>query len=258
MRALPHPLLPAFFPEGGALRARALQAYLLSLAPAYAPYPPLPPVRLFVLSERDWRARLPYPYGLPFQHAGREGLALYAPLPYPERLLHRLREVLLPLGPPPGEIPAFLDLNLGHEYAHALQVAWRLRTGARWLDEFLANYLFLLGLERERPDLARLLLAWGRYLSGLDPGRRSLSAYERRRGNLGSALWFQAHFTLKAAELLAQDGDCLLKELLAAAPLDRRKGHRLLVELYPELRAWFAAFGLRAAPGGAPSPRPGP
>ncbi len=215
-------------------------------------------MRLFVLSERDWRARLPYPYGLPFQHAGPEGLSVYAPLTYPERLLHRLREVLLPLGPPPGEIPAFLDLNLGHEYAHAVQVAWRLRTGARWLDEFFANYLFLLGLRRARPDLAETLLAWSRHLARLAPEKRRLSDYERGRGSLESALWFQAHFTLKAEELWRKDQDRLLRAFLAAAPLDRRKGHRLLLELYPELKAWFARFSLRGAPGGASSPRQGP
>ncbi|SDE56518.1 hypothetical protein SAMN04488243_10416 [Thermus arciformis] len=257
MRALPHPHLPAFFSEGGAPRAKALQGYLLSLREVYVRYAPLPPVHLFVLSEKDWRARLPYPYGLPFQHAGPEGLSVYAPLAYPERLLHRLREVLLPLGPPPGEIPAFLDLNLGHEYAHALQVAWRLRTGARWLDEFFANYLFLLGLAPQK-DLLETLLAWSRYLSGLKPQKRSLSAYEGRRGGLESALWFQAHFTRKAEELRQKDQDRLLKAFLAAAPLDRKKGHRLLLELYPELKSWFAAFGLRGAPGEGSSPRQGP
>ncbi|KHG65035.1 hypothetical protein QT17_09140 [Thermus sp. 2.9] len=258
MRALPHPHLPAFFSEGGALRARALQEYLLALREVYARYAPLPPVALYVLSEKEWRASLPYPYGLPFQHAGLEGLALYAPLTYPERLVHRLREALLPLGPPPGEIPAFLDLNLGHEYAHAVQVAWRLRTGARWLDEFFANYLFLLALKEARPHLADLLLAWSRHLARLTPPRKSLSAYERRRGGLEGALWFQAQFTLKAEGLLRENGDRLLRAFLAEAPLDRRKGHRLLLALYPGLKDWFAGFGLKGAPEGAPSPPPGP
>ncbi|MGC8875591.1 hypothetical protein [Thermus sp.] len=258
MRALPHPHLPALFSEGGALRAKALQDYLLSLRGVYARYAPLPPVRLFVLSEKDWRARLPYPYGLPFQHAGPEGLAVYAPLTYPERLLHRLREVLLPLGPPPGELAAFLDLNLGHEYAHAVQVAWGLRTGARWLDEFVANYLFLLGLKGARPDLAKTLLAFSRYLAQLAPEKRRLSDYEQRRGGLEGALWFQARFTLEAETLLRRDGDLLLRKMLEAAPLDRKRGHRLLVELYPELRDWFRGFGLRGPPGAGSSPRPGP
>jgi hypothetical protein len=173
-------------------------------------------------------------------------------------LLHRLREVLLPLGPPPGEIPAFLDLNLGHEYAHAVQVAWRLRTGARWLDEFVANYLFLLGLRRARPDLAEGLLAWSEHLARLAPEKRRLSDYERRRGGLEGALWFQARFTLMAQALWEKDGDGLLLALLEAAPLDRKRGHRLLVERYPELREWFRGFGLKAAPGGASSPRQAP
>ncbi|MCS7218031.1 MAG: hypothetical protein NZ846_03520 [Thermus sp.] len=254
--ALPHPHLPAFASQGGALRAQALRDYLLALRAVYAAYAPIPPVTLYTLSERDWRQRLAYPYGLPFQHTGPQGLAVYAPLTYPERLLHRLREVLLPLGPPPGEPALLLDLNLGHEYAHAVQVAWRLRTGARWLDEFFANYLFLLGLKGARPELGETLLAWSRYLAGLSPRVRSLSAYERRRGNLESALWFQAQFTLKAEALLAE-GDRLLRAFLDAAPLDRRKGHRLLLSLYPELRDWFAAFGLRGAPEGGSSPRPG-
>ena len=116
MRALPHPHLPAFFSEGGALRAKALQDYLLSLREVYVRYAPLPPVRLFVLSEKDWRARLPYPYGLPFQHAGPEGLSVYAPLTFPERLLHRLREKGFRIAcspyrlenPPPSDLRAFL------------------------------------------------------------------------------------------------------------------------------------------------------
>lgn len=258
LKALPHAHLPAFASEGGVRRAQALRDYLLALREVYTAYAPVPPVTLYVLSERDWRARLPYPYGLPFQRAGHQGLALFAPLAYPERLLHRLREALLPLGPPPGEPAAFLDLNLGHEYAHALQVAWRLRTGARWLDEFFANYLFLLGLERARPELAEVLLAWSRYLARLDPERKSLSAYERRRGDLKGALWFQARFTLKAKEILEEGKDRLLQAFLAAAPLDRRKGHRLLLELYPGLKEWFAAFGLKGGPAAASSPPPGP
>lgn len=258
LHALPHAHLPAFASKGAVLRAEGLRAYLLSLRGAYLPYAPVPPVVLYVLSEREWRAQLPYPYGLPFQRSEGGSLALYAPFTYPERLLHRIREVLLPLGLPPGEVAAFLDLNLGHEYAHALQVAWRLRTGVRWLDELFANYLFLLGLERARPELAEVLLAWSRYLARLDPERKSLSAYERRRGDLKGALWFQARFTLKAKEILEEGGDRLLQSFLAAAPLDRKKGHRLLLSLHPELRDWFAAFGLKGGPAAASSPPPGP
>ncbi|MFN3368787.1 MAG: hypothetical protein ACK4G4_01900 [Thermus sp.] len=257
MRALPHPLIPAFASEGGVLRAEGLRGYLLELREAYTAYAPVPPVTLYLLSEGDWRALVPYPYGLPFQRSEGGKLSLFAPLTYPERLLHRFREVLLPLGPPPMEIPAFLDLNLGHEYAHALQVAWRLRTGARWLDEFFANHLFLLGLTKARPDLAEALLAFSRHLSRLEPERRSLSAYERRRGDLKSALWFQAQFTLKSQEILERKGDGLLLAFLEAAPLDRKKGHAILLEEVPELKAWFAAFGLKGVPWAPPSPPPG-
>ncbi|WP_337843748.1 hypothetical protein [Thermus sp.] len=242
MKALPHPHLPAFASEGAELRAENLRGYLLDLRAAYTAYAPLPPVTLYVLSEGDWRAHLPYPYGLPFQRSEGERLSLFAPARYPERLLHRLRALLLTLGPPPGEIPFFLDLTLGHEYAHAVQVAFKLRTGARWLDEFLANYLFLLALERAQPDLKEPFLAWTRYLAALEPKERRLSAYERKRGNLEAALWFQAHFTLKAEALLKAQGDKPLRKFLEAAPLDRKKGHRLLLELDPGLRDWFTTF----------------
>ncbi len=228
LKALPHPHLPAFYTPGSGLRARALQSYLEGLHRVYAALKPLPPVRLYLLGEKDWQGLLPYPYGLPFQRTGPDGLSLYAPARYPERLLHRLREVLLPVGAP-GNLEAFLDLILGHEYAHAVQVAWGLRTGRRWLDELLANYLFLYALGRAYPNLAQDYLAWAERLARLEPENPRLSAYDRRRTRLKDALWFQGVLTLKARDL----PEDLLGELLQAQT--PKAVHRLLVERAPGL-----------------------
>lgn len=101
MRALPHPHLPAFFSEGGALRAKALQDYLLSLREVYVRYAPSPGAPLRPLG-KGLAGEAPLPLRPPLPARGAGGAFRLRPLTYPERLLHRLREVLLPLGPPPG------------------------------------------------------------------------------------------------------------------------------------------------------------
>lgn len=85
MRALPHPHIPAFASEGGVLRAEGLRSYLLELREAYTAYAPVPSVTLYVLSEGDWRALVPYPYGLAFQRSeGGEGFPSLLPSPTPK------------------------------------------------------------------------------------------------------------------------------------------------------------------------------
>ncbi len=247
MLVLPHPHLPLQASKGAGLRARALQAYLLELRAALQPYAPIPPVHLLALDEPDWKARTRHPYGFPFQRTSlREGLYIFVPARYPERLLWRLREALVlagkRLGEPLGQVEAFLDINLGHEYAHAVAVAWGLRVRVRWVDEFLANYLFLLALQKARPELYPEARRWGRWLAALAPSQPSLGSYEARARTLADQLWFQGRFTTEAADLVEARGDELLRGLLAAAPLSRSTVHRLLVSLEPSLRAWFAGF----------------
>lgn len=97
MQSLPHPYIPAQASEGSVLRARAMQSYLLDLRKGLADYAPIPPVHLMVLDEADWAARVRHPYGFPFQRTSlREGLYLFLPARYPERLIWRLREALVP------------------------------------------------------------------------------------------------------------------------------------------------------------------
>ncbi|MER3536936.1 MAG: hypothetical protein C4301_05465 [Thermus sp.] len=234
MNALPHPALPAFHSAGGRARTAQVQAYLEGLHRVYLRYRPLPPVTLFVLSEKDWRERTRVPYGLPFQRTSRLRLYLFIPLVYPDHLLHRLRQALLPVaeGGLPGPLAEFLDLTLGHEYAHAVQVAWRLRSGRRWLDEFLANYLFLFALQRAYPDRYPLYLAWARLLARLKPQNPRLSAYDRLRTGLVDALHFQGVFTLKADALVQKGEEALIVLLQAPSP---KEAYRSLLKTLPDL-----------------------
>ncbi|WP_027883179.1 hypothetical protein [Meiothermus rufus] len=252
MQALPHPHIPLQASEGALRRGRALQAYLLALREALVAYAPIPPVHLLVLNEADWKARTHHPYGFPFQRTSlREGLYLFLPARYPERLIWRLLEAMVPVVPkagrPPGQPGDFLDLNLGHEYAHAVAVAWRLRTRTRWVDEFLANYLYLLALWRTMPELYPKAKQWGLLLAHLTPLEPSLGSYERKRKSLTDQLWFQGQFTTEATRLVEEKGDALLRGLLQAAPLRKSTVHKLLVSLEPSLREWFSSFAPKKA-----------
>lgn len=258
MQVLPHPFVPAQASEGALLRARALQRYLLELRTALLSYATVPPVHLMVLSESDWRARVHHPYGFPFQRTSlKEGLYVFLPKQYPERLVWRLREVLIPaikrVGRPPGQPDDFLDLNLGHEYAHAVAVAWKLRVRVRWVDEFIANYLYLLALRQALPELYAQALAWGQLLAQLTPSQPSLSSYERKPKALVDQLWFQGQFTVKASALIEARHDGLLKGLLQASPLSKGGVHKVLLGLEPGLKEWFAQF---APPRSSPKPSP--
>ena len=225
-----------------------MRDYLLVLRMGLTHYAEIPPVHLLVLDEADWKARARHPYGFPFQRTSlREGLYLFLPARYPDRLLWRLREALVPAirkaGRPPGQPNEFLDLSLGHEYAHAVAVARKLRTRVRWVDEFLANYLYLLALREALPELYPQAKQWGLLLAHLTPQEPSLGSYESKPNS--EQLWFQGQFTTEAARLLEEKGDALLRGLLEAAPLKKATVHRLLVGLEPHLRDWFASFAPR-------------
>jgi hypothetical protein len=228
------------------LRARAMQGYLLELRSALSRYRPIPSIHLMVLNQEDWNARARNPYGFAFQRTSpRGGLFVFLPARYPERLLWRLREVLLSAakqGGLPSRIEEFLDLNLGHEYAHAVAVAWGLRTRVHWVDEFLANYLWLLALSQTNPDFFKLARSWGHTLTHLTPTNPQLGSYERKKPGVSDQLWFQGQFTSLAAELVGKHQDQLLLGLLEAAPLKRSTVHKVLVGLEPSFKRWFAEF----------------
>ncbi len=249
MHTLPHPHLPAHASSGHLLRAKALQDYLAAVHAALAAYREIPPVTLYVLDEAAWGRYSRYPYGFAFQRTGPAGvLEVFAPARYPERLLTRLAEVFLEAARAGARLPgpprAFLDLTLAHEYAHAAAIAWRLRVRVRWIDEFIANYLYVLALAQQHPERYQSARAWATFTAHLTPTRTDLGGYERYpRKPLQDQLWFQGQFTAFAAHLIETDGDRLLRALLAQAPLKRSTIHRVLVQLEPRFRGWFARFG---------------
>lgn len=229
------------------LRAKAMQDYLLELRGALEGYLEIPPVQLYVLGESDWFAQARNPYGFPFQRTSvKDGLSVFLPKHYPDRFIWRLREALVPaikqMGRPPGLPNDFLDLNLGHEFAHAVAVAWELRTRVKWVDEFLANYLYLLAIHKALPDLYPKARFWGELFAHLVPYDPSLGSYETKKKSLADQLWFQGQFTTKAAMLVEEKGDSLLKGLLEAAPLKKSTVHKVLMALEPDLKEWFASF----------------
>ncbi len=248
LRRLPHPHAPAEYSPGGRLRAVELQRFLVRLHGALTSLRPIPPVTLYVLDEHDWRRFTRLPYGYPFQRSKPgEGYGVFAPLRYPERLLERLMRVFAEAvrrgGRLPGPLAVFLDLMIAHEYAHAVAVAWGLRARVRWVDEFLANYLYLLALNHSDPQLYAQARAWADLASRLEPKRRSLSGFERYpRRPLREQLWFQGVFTLEAARLIEESGDRFVRRLLEAAPLTRRTLHKNLLAAEPDLKRFFLTF----------------
>ena len=249
LKRLPHSHVPAEYSPGGRLRALELQRFLARLHDALEPIQEIPPVTLYVLDESDWRRFTRLPYGYPFQRSKPgEGYAVFAPLRYPDRLLERLTHVFAAAaragGRLPGPLAVFLDLMIAHEYAHAVAVAWGLKARVRWVDEFLANYLYMLALYQADRSLYAQARAWAELASRLRPERRSLSDFERYpRRPLSEQLWFQGVFTLQAARMIEESGDAFVRRLLASAPLTRRNLHKKLLAAEPGLKDFFRVFG---------------
>ena len=258
---------------GLARRAGQLAAYLSALHAALEPElapDGLRPVGLWVLSAGEWERRARVPYGFTFYRRLKDGRGVVvAPGDYPGRLLRVFREVVVRAeragAPVPGAVPEFLDLTLGHELGHALADQLGLVTRVRWLDEFLATYLYLAALEEALPAQLPRVVAWGRAFEAASPrdcaladaalglpqkagaARRDLGAFEFPlvRLPLANQAWYQARFTLRAAELLERRGLGFPRELLTALGSGRGRGsvHRTVLQLEPSFRDWFASFG---------------
>lgn len=252
LRALPDAQLPARHSPGARRRAAQLQQFLRPLQDlAAARLGSDEPPELLVLGAEDWRRLFSYPYGLPFTRSA-QGVRLVVAASYPERLLHRFDEVLLRAGEQgvcaPGDLREFLDLLVGHEWGHAAANLAGLRSRVKWLDEFMATYLFLLALQDAGEEaILRRFLAWaqlGICGSGLERAPLGTFEYPRARQGLGQMLWFQGMFSLRAEALLGRGwGFALeLRELLATGG-HRGEVARGLVALEPSFREWFAVFG---------------
>src|SRR5690606_11874028 len=98
----------------------------------------------------DWRRIFSYSYGLPFTRNLPDAAVIVAAADYPERFLKRFDDPLLRAAKAgakaPGHIGELLDLMVGHEWGHAIANRSGLRTGVKWLDEFMATYLLVQAL----------------------------------------------------------------------------------------------------------------
>ena len=270
-------------------RGVALQSYLADLHARLEAGlgRPLGPVTVRVLREPDWKAEVRYPYGFTFYRRLRSGAGLiFAPADYPGRLLWVFKAVIVRAErggvQSPGSLEEFLDLTLGHELGHAVADQLALRTGVRWLDEFLATYAYLAALREAMPDAYARVLAWGRVFSSdpfecaladptltdptvtkpsgkrgrlakarLEPqdrvNRTDLGAFEYPlvRLPLANQAWYQARFTLRAAELLEARGFGFLVDATQKLPASNGRGgvSRAVIALEPSFRTWFASFG---------------
>ncbi len=259
--------------DGDVLHAEQLRAYLSDLHQAaeegLAPYLhlKLQPIELWLLDPAEWSRRSPYPYGLPFYRRLRNGRGVVvAPLTYPALyVLERVATIARQQGHlVPGSLTHFLDLTLGHELGHALADQIHLRTHVRWLDEFLATYLYLAALRRASPLSLEQVVQWGEALASteahcllgnpvlLEHPRRDLGSFEYGlvRLPLANQAWYQAQFTLQAAKLERQRGFEFITSLLQALPTmnDRGDIHRLVIAIEPSFRTWFRSFSNTLSP----------
>jgi hypothetical protein len=152
-------------------RAHALSAYLSELHANLETNleRTLKPVKLCVLSERDWGNQLQYPYGFTFYRRLRDGSGvIFAPGNYPGNLTWVFKSVMVRAEQAgiraPGTLEEFFDLTLGHELGHAIADQLFLRTRVRWLDEFLATYLYVGALEQTQPEALARVIQWGNVL----------------------------------------------------------------------------------------------
>lgn len=243
---------------GSRRRAAALRRFLLDLHEAGRAELDLPDkLELLVVNKSDWGSLFSYPYGLPFTRtkAGGGGVSIVAAADYPTKLLRRWDGILLRAAQcgqrAPGELPEFLDLLVGHEWGHAAANLSGLRTRVKWFDEFMATYLFLAALqESDRAlgrDLSARFVAWSTLVAAGSTARRAdLGAFEYPLAKLkfDNLAWFQGVFTLGAWELLKRRGWNFPVAVRARlGKPDRGDLARLLLELEPGFKSWFASFG---------------
>jgi hypothetical protein len=278
-------LITLEFSIGVQSRGLALKGYLEELLESLGQslVLELAPVTLLVFNQGDWAKNAPYPYGFTFYRRLKNGNGIiFAPADYPARMLWTYREVVLQaqktgIGAP-GTLEEFFDLTLGHELGHAVADQLELRTKVRWIDEFMATFLYLLALKNTNPDALGRVLQWAKIFSigssesSLDSSlvkpagirvkkaqkrleqvqasrvtRTDLGAFEFPFSRLTTAnqAWFQAQLLQQAYNILeARGADFVLR---AGEQLKNVKGRgeisKALLKLEPGLKSWFKVFG---------------
>lgn len=253
LRPYPQADIDARHSSGARVRTAHLLGFLLPLQRAAKPVlEPSGAVSLVVAHASDWRRIFSYPYGLPFTRNLPDAAVIVAAADYPERLLTRFDDPLLRAAKAgaraPGHVGELLDLMIGHEWGHAIANRSGLRTGVKWLDEFMATYVFVQALLATGGKSSHeLLAAWAGVQVAADAELKgALDDFEYPRGRMGLAqlLWFQGVFTQRALALAPERGWSLALQLREALPAEHKgRVSSALVEIEPSFKSWFAVFG---------------
>jgi len=267
LRPYPQAELDARHSSGARVRTAHLLGFLLPLQRAAKPVlEPSGAVSLVVADASDWRRIFSYPYGLPFTRNLPDSAVIVAAADYPERLLTRFDDPLLRAAKAgvkaPGQVGELLDLMVGHEWGHAIANRSGLRTGVKWLDEFMATYLFVQALLATGGSASHeLLTAWAGVQVAADAELKgALDDFEYPRGRMGLAqlLWFQGVFTQRALAIAPERGWDLALELRRALPGEHKgRVSSALVEIEPSFKSWFAVFGTEPGSGSDEAGDPG-
>lgn len=214
LHAVPDAALGVRFSLGKRTRALQMQAFLKTLQGAagegVAAETPGGSLELVVLTSPDWKRLLSAPYGWSLSRRTAGGVTLLVPAAYPPRLIARWDAVRLRAAQAgvtaPGGVQAWLDAQVGLEWAHALLLSRQPgRSPRAWLREVAAAYLYQATLHHLK-DAPRLdyLSAWARLQrAGAQPAANEVEAfvYPRAKMPLDDLLWTQSSLWLRAKGL---------------------------------------------------------
>lgn len=237
LHAVPDDVLAVRFSLGKRTRALQVRAFLKNLAAASEGPDPGWPLELLVLTPADWRRLLSAPYGWGLARRGEGAVTLLVPAGYPPRLVARWDAVRLRAAQAgvvaPGGVTAYLDAQVGLEWAHALLLSWQSggqlgagRAPKAWVREVTAAYLYAsllqaLGEGQRLTDLT----AWARVQqAGARHAAEEAEAfvYPRAKMPFDDLLWTQSALWLRATVLGEAHGWALspvaVRQALRARP----------------------------------------
>ena len=148
-----------------------------------------------------------------------------------------------------------MDLTGGHELGHTVEHVYGIDPGTNWLNEFLANYVMVAYLQRDRRDLLWLIPVL-QSLCHLDQPEPyvSLDDFESRYTQIldtdaSNYAWYQGQFTEQVLRVYARQGVDFLRKVREAFPAgdvrpepDNAETLRCLEKISPGFIAWARAM----------------
>ena len=185
-------------------------------------------LELYVLSEADWRAANPLPYGLSFSTHGVLGmpakggvvadefLAMEQATPQP------LRDRITAMGKRwPEAVDDLVDLIGYHETGHAFEGAFGIAPPNHWVDELVASYFAYAFLKAKRPALADVWETMAAAdLATHHPEHRSLADFEKLYFGVGvpNYAWYEQVFFQRVVAIYASQQLAFLESMKRAFP----------------------------------------